>query len=81
MGGLLRWAGNPIRAGKKLEIAYGCITIGNDKIRVQSANLYSSSIIFQTDLEKGKYNLGCGLCIKITFVEHIMLSTRIKKKE
>lgn len=26
--------GNPIRVGKKLEIAYGYITIGNDKITV-----------------------------------------------
>ena len=46
--------GNPINTGKKLEIAYGSINIGNDKIRVQKGNLNSSSIIFQTDLEKGE---------------------------
>lgn len=46
--------GNPIRTGKKLEIVYGCITIGNDKIRVQTVNQNSSSIVFQTDLEKGE---------------------------
>jgi arylsulfatase A-like enzyme len=46
--------GKSINQGKALDIAYGCMSIGNEEIKIQKIDQNSSYISFQIELEKGE---------------------------
>jgi hypothetical protein len=46
--------GKSINQGKALDIAYGCMSIGNEEIKIQKAEQNSSVISFKMELEKGE---------------------------
>lgn len=46
--------GKSINQGKALDISYGCMSIGNEEIKIQKAERNSSYISFQIELEKGE---------------------------
>lgn len=45
--------GKSINQGKALDIAYGCVSIGNEEIKIQNADQNSNYISFEIELEKG----------------------------
>jgi arylsulfatase len=46
--------GKSINQGKALDIAYGCMSIGNEEVKIQKADQNSSYISFEIELEKGE---------------------------
>ncbi|WP_296621676.1 hypothetical protein [Marivirga sp.] len=46
--------GKSINQGKALDIAYGCISIGNKEQKVQKADQNLNYVTFQVELEKGE---------------------------
>jgi arylsulfatase len=45
--------GKSINEGKAIDIAYGCMSIGNEEVKMQEADQNSNDISFQVELEKG----------------------------